>query len=116
MKATHIIRTEEESLADDSDPGPESDPESDAANSQDSDTALLKLTTRKPAFRSAPRFKPAEPPDEAHAHPDPYLADIFSPQRRGAKYFPGGLAAELRDWLVEAKGGVDGKGEAQATS
>jgi hypothetical protein len=33
---------------------------------------------------------------------------LFSPQRRGGpKYLPGGLAAELRDWLVEVKEGAD---------
>ncbi|KAK4158508.1 hypothetical protein C8A00DRAFT_39222 [Chaetomidium leptoderma] len=71
----------------------------------------------KPAFRTAPRFKLTEPPDRFHPDPDAYLAaDIFSPQRRGAKYLPGGLAAELRDWLVDVKGGVDGEGEGKATS
>ncbi|KAG7289708.1 hypothetical protein NEMBOFW57_006084 [Staphylotrichum longicolle] len=56
-------------------------------------------------------------PSNFPAHPDAYLtADIFSPQRRGAKYLPGGLAAELRDWLVDVKGGVDGECEVRAAS
>ncbi|KAK4104560.1 hypothetical protein N658DRAFT_464214 [Parathielavia hyrcaniae] len=75
-----------------------------------------KLTT----FHHIPRFKPTEPPDRLPDYPDTnayYLltADIFSPQRRGTKYLPGGLAAELRDWLVDVKGGVDGEGEVAAT-
>lgn len=80
---------------------------------------------KKPAFPRAPRFKPPDPPDHNHARPpDTYLpADIFSPQRRGARYLPGGLAAELRDWLVDVKEGVavvdgevDGKGRAGISS
>lgn len=70
--------------------------------------------TRHPTFRPAPRFKPAEPPrhsvaadddDAALAARGPPLPEAFSPQRRGAKaYVPGGLAAEVRDWLVQVKG------------
>ncbi|KAK4147993.1 uncharacterized protein C8A04DRAFT_23784 [Dichotomopilus funicola] len=69
-----------------------------------------------PAFRAGPRFKPTEPPDKFPIHPNAYLtADIFSPQRRGARYLPGGLAAELRDWLVDVKGSADGKEDVKAT-
>lgn len=57
--------------------------------------------TRYPTFRNAPRFKTTEAANGAHQHP---LPDAFSPQRRGAKYVPGGLAAEVRDWLVQVKG------------
>ncbi|GAB1315143.1 hypothetical protein MFIFM68171_05353 [Madurella fahalii] len=67
----------------------------------------------KPAFHPAPRFKH---PGHTHpnSHPDHedsggYLPDIFSPRRRGEKYLAGGPAAELRDWLVEVKSGVDGE-------
>lgn len=68
-----------------------------------------------PAFRAGPRFKLTEPPDKFPIHPNAYLtADIFSPQRRGARYLPGGLAAELRDWLVDVKGGADGDGDVKA--
>lgn len=44
------------------------------------------------------------------------LPDAFSPQRRGVKYLPDGLAAEVRDWLVELKGGdgSDGFGVTEA--
>ena len=85
----------------------------------DDDNTGTLLSTSKPAFHPAPRFKPAEPPDNSNAfpsHADTYLDSIFSPQRRGAKYLAGGLAAELRDWLVDVKGGVDGEGEVRATS
>lgn len=56
---------------------------------------------RHPTFRNAPRFKPAVAASGSQQHP---LPDAFSPQRRGAKYVPGGLAAEVRDWLVQVKG------------
>lgn len=58
--------------------------------------------TRHPMFLSAPRFKPSEVAEAAQSRPP--LPDAFSPQRRGAKYVAGGLAAELRDWLVQVKG------------
>lgn len=59
---------------------------------------------RNPTFRNAPRFKTAEAASAAQQHP---LPDAFSPQRRGAKYVPGGLAAEVRDWLVQVKGAAE---------
>lgn len=52
---------------------------------------------QQPVFRPAPRFKP---PTDGQG----MLLAAFSPQRRGAKYIPGGLAAELQGWLSEAKG------------
>jgi len=60
-----------------------------------------------PVFQRPPRFKAVE------AAPDPVqqcqLPVAFSPQRRGAQYVAGGLAGELRDWLVQIKGrGQDG--------
>lgn len=72
-------------------------------------------TTRHPTFRSAPRFKAAARPplndtttDDHNAFAairGPLLPEAFSPQRRGAKAFvSGGLAAEVRDWLVQVKG------------
>lgn len=57
---------------------------------------------RHSMFLSAPRFKPSETAVTDRSHPP--LPDAFSPQRRGAKYVAGGLAAELRDWLVQVKG------------
>ncbi|KAI1425694.1 hypothetical protein F5Y12DRAFT_784473 [Xylaria sp. FL1777] len=64
---------------------------------------------QQPTFQKAPRFKPAELPEGAPL-PEP-LPDAFSPRRKGAKYIPGGLAAELRDWLVDVEAGV-GSGSA----
>ncbi|KAI1331783.1 hypothetical protein F5Y16DRAFT_359243 [Xylariaceae sp. FL0255] len=76
---------------------------------------LTSLSTSKPPpnqpkFQRAPKFKPPEPPPEGHPRPEP-LPDAFSPSaargRRGAaRYVPGGLAAELRDWLVDVEAGV----------
>jgi hypothetical protein len=74
------------------------------------------MRSKRSAFRAAPRFKLTGAPDKLYSHPDVYLTDPFSPQRRGARYLPGGLAAELRDWLVDVKGGVDGEGEMRASS
>ncbi|KAM5352333.1 hypothetical protein ACJ41O_005056 [Fusarium nematophilum] len=55
---------------------------------------------QQPTFRPPPRFKPAEvDPTAAEG-----LPAAFSPQRRGAKYVAGGLAAELQGWLSEVKG------------
>ncbi|KAF4344682.1 hypothetical protein FBEOM_1349 [Fusarium beomiforme] len=54
---------------------------------------------QQPTFHAPPRFK--------HAELDPTVDGIpaaFSPQRRGAKYIAGGLAAELQGWLSEVKG------------
>ncbi|RYP72538.1 hypothetical protein DL771_004178 [Monosporascus sp. 5C6A] len=65
---------------------------------------------QQPTFHKAPRFKQPDLPATEAARRDP-LPDVFSPHhRRGAsnKYAPGGLAAEVRDWLVgiEAGSGV----------
>lgn len=57
-----------------------------------------------PTFQRPPRFKASELAENALQG---QLPDAFSPQRRGAKYVPGGLAAELRDWLVQVKGGSE---------
>ncbi|KAL2157680.1 hypothetical protein VTH06DRAFT_5163 [Thermothelomyces fergusii] len=109
-------------------PAAETDEESagtDGSESELSIGATNHKAARKPATgtrdapirRTAPRFKLAQAPDGSPSHPDVYLAaDLFSPQRRGAKYLPGGLAAELRDWLVDVKGGLDRRGEVEATS
>ncbi|KAH6641712.1 hypothetical protein F5144DRAFT_619131 [Chaetomium tenue] len=97
--------------------GQESELDDMENDAEAADSETPKRTNTKPTVRAGPRFKLTEPPDKFTLHPDTYLsADIFSPQRRGAKYLPGGLAAELRDWLVDVKGGVDGEGEVKATS
>lgn len=54
---------------------------------------------QQPTFRPAPRFKPIE----GDAVTEGLLPAAFSPQRRGAKYVPGGLAAELQGWLSDVK-------------
>ena len=59
----------------------------------------------RPKFHQAPRFKASE---QLEARQQTSLPEVFSPQRRGVKYVAGGLAAELRDWLVEVKGSDDG--------
>ncbi|KAJ6443190.1 methionyl-tRNA formyltransferase [Purpureocillium lavendulum] len=60
---------------------------------------------QQPIFRPAPRFKPvAEADDYAAGDEGGGLPAAFSPQRRGARYVPGGLAAELQGWLSEVKG------------
>ncbi|KAK8024252.1 hypothetical protein PG993_012318 [Apiospora rasikravindrae] len=52
---------------------------------------------QQPKFQPVPRFKAPEPPEPGHREP---LPDAFSPRRKGVKYLPGGLASELRDWLM----------------
>ncbi|KAJ0296440.1 hypothetical protein COL5a_009044 [Colletotrichum fioriniae] len=54
----------------------------------------------QPTFHRAPRFKPSE----SEVIRQEGLPEAFSPQRRGAKYVAGGLAAELQTWLAEVKG------------
>ena len=49
-------------------------------------------------FLRPPRFKPPDEEREAAVEP---LPDHFSPRRRGQKFLAGGLAAEVRGWLVE---------------
>ncbi|KAH7326163.1 hypothetical protein B0I35DRAFT_347804 [Stachybotrys elegans] len=53
----------------------------------------------QPVFRPPPRFKPLDADMETEG-----LPIAFSPQRRGAKYVPHGLAAELQGWLSDVKG------------
>jgi hypothetical protein len=53
----------------------------------------------QPVFRPAPRFKLAEVDVDA----TPLFPEAFSPRRRGARYLPGGLAAQLQSWLSEVK-------------
>lgn len=67
---------------------------------------------QQPTFRAPPRFKPIEADLSTEG-----LPAAFSPQRRGAKYLPNGLAAELQGWLSEVKGweGVDRTAEASLT-
>ncbi|RYP30298.1 hypothetical protein DL767_006332 [Monosporascus sp. MG133] len=105
---------------------PDLDLTTDEDRYEDDDTALLPPSyhhsrgtpaaaaaaqqQQQPTFHKAPRFKQPGLPATETARRDP-LPDAFSPHhRRGAgnKYAPGGLAAEVRDWLVgiEAGSGV----------
>ncbi|KAF5972775.1 hypothetical protein FCOIX_9147 [Fusarium coicis] len=54
---------------------------------------------QQPTFHAPPRFKPVDLDPAVDG-----LPAAFSPQRRGAKYVAGGLAAELQGWLSEVKG------------
>lgn len=50
------------------------------------------------AFLRPPRFKPPDEEREAAVEP---LPEHFSPRRRGQIFLAGGLAAEVRGWLVD---------------
>jgi hypothetical protein len=56
-------------------------------------------------FLKPPRFRPPDPSEQAQAKSDP-LPEQFSPHRRGQKYVPGGLAAEVRDWLMNIESAI----------
>lgn len=64
-------------------------------------TRAVRDRAQQPVFRPAPRFKPLADADDAVGEG---LPAAFSPQRRGARYVSGGLAAELQGWLSEVKG------------
>ncbi|KAK0727061.1 hypothetical protein B0T26DRAFT_115364 [Lasiosphaeria miniovina] len=90
--------------------GSDSDPDPDSS-SLDEDARAPFQDHSHPTFLRAPRFRATAAPDQGHhpqhrnhSVPDQLLPEIFSPQRRGGdKYVSGGLAAELRDWLVGIK-------------
>lgn len=65
----------------------------------------IEPSTRQPTFLAAPRFKTSEAVETKNDRL--LLPEAFSPQRRGAKYVTGGLAAEVRDWLVQVKGATE---------
>jgi hypothetical protein len=56
-------------------------------------------------FLKPPRFRPPDPADASPSQAEP-LPEQFSPHRRGQKYVAGGLAAEVRDWLVNIQSTV----------
>ncbi|KAL7897599.1 hypothetical protein HDV64DRAFT_253026 [Trichoderma sp. TUCIM 5745] len=64
---------------------------------------------QQPVFQQAPRFKPLIADDHQGG-----LPAAFSPQRRGAKYITGGMAAQLQGWLSEVKSWED-NGETTAS-
>lgn len=79
--------------------------ESSSAEVDSEDDGLESFTptepsTRHPTFHKAPRFKATQ---VAEVSQQSDLPNVFSPQRRGARYVPGGLAAEMRNWLVQVK-------------
>jgi hypothetical protein len=55
---------------------------------------------QRPSFQRPPVFRQAE----VDAAVLDTLPPAFSPQRKGARYVPGGLAAELQGWLSQVKG------------
>ncbi|KAH6689019.1 hypothetical protein F5X68DRAFT_189774 [Plectosphaerella plurivora] len=55
---------------------------------------------QQPKFHAAPRFKLPE----SEETPNDGLPEAFSPQRRGAKYVHGGMAAEMQSWLADVRG------------
>jgi hypothetical protein len=57
------------------------------------------VTTSTPIFIKPPRFRAPDVSEQALGQGDP-LPEQFSPHRKGQKYVPGGLATEMRDWLV----------------
>lgn len=61
-------------------------------------------------FLKPPRFRPPDPSETAQTQTDP-LPEQFSPLRRGQKYVVGGLAAEVRDWLMNLEGALSGTRE-----
>jgi hypothetical protein len=68
-------------------------------NSEDSPVAMPNTKVlQQPVFQQAPRFKPLT---AENTFGD--LPVAFSPQRRGAKYVAGGMAAQLQGWLSEVK-------------
>ncbi|KAI0009904.1 hypothetical protein F4779DRAFT_617075 [Xylariaceae sp. FL0662B] len=90
------------------------DIQSPASTDEDGGASPLAKTAaaaqQQPTFHKAPRFKPSEVPEGGSggsysAQPAP---DAFSPHgRKGARYAAGGLAAEVRDWFVDVRAGVD---------
>ncbi|KAI5927368.1 hypothetical protein F4810DRAFT_650628, partial [Camillea tinctor] len=67
-------------------------------------------SAQQPTFLRAPRFVTAADAPQAgpslSAHGSEPRPDVFSPHnRKGHRYVPGGLAASLRDWLVDAGSG-----------
>jgi len=65
-------------------------------------------TFKQATFLKPPRFRPPDPSETAQAASDP-LPEQFSPHRKGQIYEPGGLAAEVRDWLVNIESTIPSK-------
>lgn len=74
------------------------DDERDGSADQGRTARLAARAAQQPTFQPAPRFKPVDTEASSDGLP---LA--FSPQRRGEKYVPGGLASELQGWLSNVR-------------
>lgn len=59
-------------------------------------------------FLKPPRFRPPDPA-ESQGSGDP-LPEQFSPHGKGRQYLAGGLAAEVRDWLINIDAGSSARG------
>ncbi|KAI1641307.1 hypothetical protein F4809DRAFT_654793 [Biscogniauxia mediterranea] len=114
------IGMEIESSLPDAKPGPDdvyattasSDPDDiEDAGSESSFHSIEEVSgAQQPTFHQAPRFKAAAESPEGwsslSAHRSEPLPDVFSPHnRKGSRYTPGGLAASLRDWLIDVEAG-----------
>ena len=102
----HHLDTEEHNL-------PDNAQDYDTGSELGIDADRTARSFNQPTFQSAPRFRRSEADELAD-----WLPAAFSPQRRGAKYLPEGLAAELQGWLSEVKGwdGFDAPAAAVAAS
>lgn len=76
----------------DDSPGPPSEPW---------DIRGTRRAPQQPKFQAPPPFKQPDLRPEDHLEG---LPPAFSPQRKGSKYVPGGLAAEVQGWLSHIKG------------
>jgi len=60
----------------------------------------------QPPIPDDPHHQPTRPaflkPPSATVHTSEPLPEAFSPHRRGQKFIPGGMASELRQWIVDA--------------
>ena len=74
---------------------------SSGPRSEPSDSRETRPTPQQPKFQAPPPFKQPDLRREAHGEG---LPPAFSPQRKGAKYVVGGLAAEVQGWLSHIKG------------
>ncbi|KAM0619285.1 hypothetical protein ACHAP0_000368 [Verticillium nonalfalfae] len=83
---------------DNDDDDDDDDDEEEEGGEEVRDAAAARI--QQPTFQRPPRFRA---PEVEAPKPDG-LPEAFSPQRRGVRYIPGGLAAEMQSWLAEVKG------------
>ncbi len=62
-------------------------------------------STANTAFLKPHRFRPPDPSESAQGASDP-LPEQFSPHRKEKNYVHGGLAAEVRDWLLNIESSI----------